>query len=982
MAIAVSSVSVVQGTGGYVKDSVLEVAYTISGDAGHTYDMVVELKLTTAKPTWFTGYLYPTEPHTDIKQSLVPAGSSKKALVRVPLSLASSSVALANYTNELLVRVKARDHATGEESAWAETTVPANLKAKVPVVSDARMPQYIGGAGVIAPFIKYSAVPFTLTGNNGVTPTSGDPIKYRMSRNLADLTDGIVGGFQDWTASGTITFNDTDANGPVTMYVKAYDSFYNSSAAFVFTHDGVADHLPHLHKDVPERPKLRVVGTTGSEYYTGISIDAAGHFTPNRTATVFVSASSPLAMKFKILSTSNTEPAVNIGSDIDYSAVNSTQSVKLTTRSSGFDADNYNCDAATTVSVEIWDVAGNKVPLTATIRLNTRIYKAAHAPLRPQDAMYRHMLREVTSGGSEQPIPESPDKNDAYFRTWPDIFYPTTHSYPVDQWGEFDEANAKLLNGTSNSDHDAVVMNAGAVVYDEQGRPKTTGWTFTKQYSSMLSSRRGTETYWVIDNAGYGDYQLEFEWFDLDSNAYGPPYNPIAPKSGDVLVIYQPLPGALQENEDPSTGRKSYTLVDSTKLQEIAIYTGSGANVLNLTTGMRVGSNSEGGFKTDFLRNIPQVVLVLYTDASGNASGFKLKSSAKHQETWLNYHIDETLGEIWIHKHASQAPAPGMAETTTKKLIYDYLDQSIDIDLETGTVKFQSDPGGTVTADYTYYSGTAGVTQFLATGDDLVEYNSPNVYVLPAGEDALTDTIRGKVYEIDGYGRVTAGVAWDTDTGMLAFNDLSTVPVNLRIVAEYYHHTYQRLTNDGMGDLTFRDPVVVADETPQYPDYTFADIKLVNEGDAMLEDGYMKFVGRGYDTANSDGVILEPDGDAYKDNDSIKDQVLDIDRPWDIQKGTKDETYDRMACAFSADYIWDRSCPKSGGSDASNKSATGILSWKNKSFGDLAARGKLFGRVVWVLGGTSGNSYPTKTTSGRKRASLEIEGKYYTPLTA
>ena len=157
-----------------------------------------------------------------------------------------------------------------------------------------------------------------------------------------------------------------------------------------------------------------------------------------------------------------------------------------------------------------------------------------------------------------------------------------------------------------------------------------------------------------------------------------------------------------------------------------------------------------------------------------------------------------------------------------------------------------------------------------------------------------------------------------------------------RIIAEYSYHTFKRLTDDGFGDLTFNDPVVVADSTPAYPDYTYADICIWNEGEAMLEQGKMTFVPRGYDTDGRDGVVLTPDGQNYQTNADIVDQVLDINRPWDIQRGTKDETYDRMACAFNSSFIWSRGLPKTGGSDPSNQTATGILSyWKGRNFDNI-----------------------------------------------
>ncbi len=119
--------------------------------------------------------------------------------------------------------------------------------------------------------------------------------------------------------------------------------------------------------------------------------------------------------------------------------------------------------------------------------------------------------------------------------------------------------------------------------------------------------------------------------------------------------------------------------------------------------------------------------------------------------------------------------------------------------------------------------------------------------------------------------------------------------------------------------------------------------------------------------------------------DGVVDQVLDINRPWDIQKGTKSETYEKMAMSIRPTYDFVAKLTKStgGSSDgtASNATAVAIFgTWQNRAYGTLAARGKAFGRVVWVLGGSSGTGYPSEVSSGEKRCSVEVSGKYYSSL--
>jgi hypothetical protein len=107
--------------------------------------------------------------------------------------------------------------------------------------------------------------------------------------------------------------------------------------------------------------------------------------------------------------------------------------------------------------------------------------------------------------------------------------------------------------------------------------------------------------------------------------------------------------------------------------------------------------------------------------------------------------------------------------------------------------------------------------------------------------------------------------------------------------------------------------------------------------------------------------------------------VLYLDRPWDVQKGTADETYNRMAMAIKDDFIWDRTCPKQldGSVDPTNSiGALNIIGqWQNQAFGNLASRGVLYGRAAWSLD-RGGFSYPT-TTAGEKRVSIEVSGQFF-----
>jgi hypothetical protein len=252
---------------------------------------------------------------------------------------------------------------------------------------------------------------------------------------------------------------------------------------------------------------------------------------------------------------------------------------------------------------------------------------------------------------------------------------------------------------------------------------------------------------------------------------------------------------------------------------------------------------------------------------------------------------------------------------------------------------------------------------FISLSDDFVDYMEPALYVTPSGQqlDKNVDYEFGYPVAPVPSGLISSNYTVDKDRGVIEFFDgtaeyedeFAYIPDG-RLTLDYYYHTFMRLTNDGFGVLTFRDKTIVADDTPVFPDYTWADVKIVNEGDATLENGKMIFISRGYDN-DGDGQI---------------DQVLDVNRPWDIQEGTSEETYSKTAMEVRQNYTFSIKPTKA--------EATSILSlWKDREFGfDINSRTHFYGRVVWVIGGISGHDYPS-TTLGRKTFSAEIQGKFY-----
>jgi len=124
------------------------------------------------------------------------------------------------------------------------------LKANPPAVTTATMPHYIGNIGSPGP---YNAVPCALAGNDGATPTPGNPNYYRMAQNPADLADG-TGTPLAFSTSPTFAFLANDTDGTKSVSVKVYDSYYNSSPAIEFSYDGTSGHQPFLQRRRPPAP--------------------------------------------------------------------------------------------------------------------------------------------------------------------------------------------------------------------------------------------------------------------------------------------------------------------------------------------------------------------------------------------------------------------------------------------------------------------------------------------------------------------------------------------------------------------------------------------------------------------------------------------------------------------------------------------------------------------------------------------------------
>ena len=171
------------------------------------------------------------------------------------------------------------------------------------------------------------------------------------------------------------------------------------------------------------------------------------------------------------------------------------------------------------------------------------------------------------------------------------------------------------------------------------------------------------------------------------------------------------------------------------------------------------------------------------------------------------------------------------------------------------------------------------------------------------------------------------------------------------------------MTNDGYGDLYFYDNALVpsADySTTGLKDWTYVDLMIYNEGSNSLSEGIMKFMSRGY---------IEGSGSSQ-----TVTQVVDENRPWDVQSGTIAETVNRTGASFSVSYNGLAGKTRGAAVNAINDTSSGGVSLGST----MLPRSKAYIRLYWCLA-TSDSSNPSYvvTTRGKKLWSSELSGKYF-----
>lgn len=801
--------------------------------------------------------------------------------------------------------------------------------------------------------------------------------------------------------------------GEVTLLVSSTDYYWKKdSKRYVY-----------LYRQAPNSIVFNLKGTTGNKYYTGFYQNEKGYFIPSNKITVDVYANENLGLPL--------EYKLFIGDakkEVEWRKFNYPQDETtyhdipfyLTSESDeGLYGNNYSVE----VNLVFRSAAGLETEIiTRNIYYNTVLLQTEKTNLRDKSNTYTPIIRYY-NGDEKIEIQERENFDlEETIRSWDEVFYPITHSFPLNSTGTIDIENAILVkSGDANFDpvkyeeyEEEVIINdkketvkKKRLKYDEEKRPLTDWSDFgnTKMYNSLISNSKtynsdtgemeGME-YWIIDSSGYTDFYLEFEHFHLD-NTPTEPINNLSPFPGDCLVVYDAsADGATQEYIN-RYGKKAYKLVDSSKLTMLAAYTGDGVDAFQLFPEEKsLNATGDGAFTTEKFVTTSRVCLIFYSDSGSSKSGFKLKASPNRETNWLNWEIDNKRGELWIHKIDKE-----QMENNTDLLVpskksgycpdevdmsYEYSGTAFDIDYKDGSIRFYEKPEGQVWGTFCYYdySQTNGAyvydktvgknvpvtLTYALTNDDLLDYRDVSIYV--SSDDGKIDKeIQYSFSEEHSYGKIISNIVTYKDSGLIEFNN-ALPPKNI-MYSDYYCHSYYRLTDDGYGDLKFYDSVLVPEKSDIYPYYTYVDLKLTNEGSAALSSGRLKFTLRGIAT-----------------NDTIT-SVLNPDRPWDVQQGTADETIDLVGGIVRSNYDFppinfeNMLAIATGGTikDDTNNSYTSQqteLDFANAVGSEgLKPKQNIYIRVVWNLCTSGSSDAPQFVTisAGEKVFSSEIEGTFY-----
>lgn len=891
-----------------------------------------------------------------------------------------------------------------------------------------------------------------------VSGYTGDVTHYAYEINKGGLKEWVqvpeaVNGVRELT----INLGSDTPDGKYSIVIIARDQYFNTTDA----ENAILIEITKASTE-PFDCEINIYGQDGNSRYAGIRINPDGSFSPDRSVSIVFFGNSELPMTCRIYSSNSdvlipqissvageggsvviTKTNIPNGlkelSELDWSNSSSNSSPHPNCDTGEFlykntyiqDKDraineiqcvlvgeDYNVSSERAITIVFKDIAGNQWSETKRIVLNNRIFTCEKKNLREPSSDYSHIVMKQNTYGAFDTIPEAASgQEDAYKRMWNDIYFPDKQG-PKMKGNDIDldwcrMAYKQYVQNSNKFVYDDV-DNYGIInmsldsekeyqpVLDSEGRT-TSIWNTSKKYNSYVSRNRSDIWFRVIDNTGYGDITLEFERFDMMSNP-GDMVNPTAGGyKGDVVMIYRADDSRCLQEVKNADGSITYPVegLNTVYMELLAVYSGRPGSVYDWFSGESIRSNdTTGSFEVTF--NCSKICIIVCTDSSKEASGFKIKAGKKIGLTYSNYDMDETNGELWYHGESD-----GWGSTDKKiRMFYDYYDSNVSYDYDRGFVIMNVNDmpkDAIVTCDYSYYKNKEDYNEeenswlngnvddnssiehyrlYLASDDDFYEYIVPSVYVTPFG--AKIDK-SGPVYTPSNKvaGKFTDSFwAIDKDRGVIEINKYSdndpsgNVPFNdsgypMRITMDYTHHTFYRLSNDGYGNVHFEDKVIVADSTPVYPDATWADIRIVNEGESILENG--KF-------------IFKCRGEVEGDSEEVK-KPLDVNRPWDVQEGKKAVTWDR--CRVYLSYTYDenyfqftpsisdlrRTYNKAGGNNATLK--------KSDSEPYLAPKESVYGRIIWNLAGDTGSGlnnaqYPNDgLTVGRKSWSAEVSGRFY-----
>lgn len=747
---------------------------------------------------------------------------------------------------------------------------------------------------------------------------------------------------------------------------------------------------------LPSMLVLDLIGSSGNSHYTGF-YQKHGRFFPSEHISLSFSAHSEIKMSYEI-SGSRLKSSI-LGKQLN-SGLGYRHLVKVNPKPLDSKMFENTSDVKIEVKLTVTDEAGNESHIISNIQYISKLFRTINENLREPSVDYFHRVyMNETTAVNERTI------GTEFTRSWNEIWYPETHGMPVNEKGEINSADAlRISKGINVTDaekamYDKLALATGGttLAVDEDGRyiQDSQNWSSTKRYPAKENARLVNDkyqTYWIVENTDSSDFQLEFEVFDFNSQITKYPENLCARYTGDSLSVFDASdPDCVYDNPiTDSEGRKRWILKDSTKLNHLFSLKGSGFNgTTNPIT--LLDSEEEGGAIVTGtgvicpgITQCSRICIVPFSDYgmddSSRGSGFKLKAGPKHFNEDINYEYVNGTGEFWVHI-APKSQGAVYGSSNSIGINYEYYESVATVKCDEALVKFNkrnvypllssfscynylyTSQSGETTPNkfpYPYFSryvsstdnGLHCLKSLVSSQDDFVDYANCTFYCTHTGDTPMKGTsYNPNTGELSGK---LVSYQIDKDTGIITF---STTPPLGRIFADYYYHTFYRLTSDGYGDLYFYGSgiLVPASATSQYTDWTHVDLKITNEGSNTLTGGQLMFLARGYITKGT-----------------VVDTVLDHNRPWDVQEGTTAETVSRTGAYCESSYS-----TLSTEHALTRANAFAARSNQTCSLGTIEPKKSVFVRVFWCIANNAQGTAWIDVVKGSKTYSAELSGSYY-----